>query len=229
MTLERLIEEAHKLARPSVNLEPFGEDSQFAAVWGGKGIVGSEKRKRNHRHWISVDCRFLPPGFDGLTGVFSVYLSLGMDDWEESVVEWESDASLNRSSLNGGTPLFAQEALSLPNIDITLQLSSPDIQRWLVGRNWQPYWGFGDLPLEDQKLIFPFDDYLHERALAWKSDDDRSTYAALAGWQTGWAESTWDEYENKGMKLVLWTFKDSEPWIEVWWDGGQLHSVTRIT
>jgi hypothetical protein len=225
--LERLIEEAHKLARPSVHLEPFGEDGQFAAVWGGKGIVGSEKRKRNHRHWISVDCRFLPLGFEGLTGVFSVYLRL-RDDWESLVVH-EPQGSLNRSSLEGGTPLFAHETLSLPDMNITFELGSPDIQQWLVERNWRLGLGYSELAPRYKKLINSFENYLRERVPAWKHPAKRSTYAALGGWQTVWYENSWDEYEKRGMKLVLWTFEDSEPWLEVWWDGSQLHVVPHIT
>jgi len=30
-------------------------------------------------------------------------------------------------------------------------------------------------------------------------------------------------------RLVVWTFHEAEPWVEVWLDGGRLKAIPRIT
>jgi hypothetical protein len=53
-------------------------------------------------------------------------------------------------------------------------------------------------------------------------------YAILGGWHVPWPEN--DAYDDEPGKLVLWTFKDSEPWLEVWQrPSGELHVIPRIT
>jgi hypothetical protein len=50
----------------------------------------------------------------------------------------------------------------------------------------------------------------------------------LGGWHVPWPED--DAYDQREGRLVLWTFRDAEPWIEVWMtDAGQLNVVPRIT
>jgi hypothetical protein len=39
-----------------------------------------------------------------------------------------------------------------------------------------------------------------------------------------------DAYGGQEGRLVLWTFHEAEPWVEVWLDkGGRLKAVPRIT
>jgi hypothetical protein len=50
----------------------------------------------------------------------------------------------------------------------------------------------------------------------------------LGGWHEPWPEN--DAYDDEPGRLVLWTFKNSEPWLEVWQrPSGQLEVVARIT
>jgi hypothetical protein len=53
-------------------------------------------------------------------------------------------------------------------------------------------------------------------------------YAMLGGWHEAWPDN--EAYDDEPGRLVLWTFKDSEPWLEVWQrPTGQLEVVPRIT
>jgi len=53
-------------------------------------------------------------------------------------------------------------------------------------------------------------------------------YAVLGGWHTFWPDM--DVYDEEKGRLVLWTFHEAEPWIEVWLDkDGRLKAVPRVT
>ena len=49
----------------------------------------------------------------------------------------------------------------------------------------------------------------------------------LGGWHMAWPEGDWDELIDK--QLIVWTFAESEPWIEVWEDGSRFRVIQRIT
>src|SRR5262249_17740336 len=58
--------------------------------------------------------------------------------------------------------------------------------------------------------------------------DAEGIFAMLGGWHVSWPEN--DAYDDEQGRLALWTFKDSEPWLEVWQrPSGQLEVVARIT
>jgi hypothetical protein len=58
--------------------------------------------------------------------------------------------------------------------------------------------------------------------------DREGIYAMLGGWHVPWPEN--DAYDNEPGRLVLWTFKEAEPWLEVWQrPAGHLEVVPRIT
>jgi hypothetical protein len=58
--------------------------------------------------------------------------------------------------------------------------------------------------------------------------DDEGIYAMLGGWHEPWPEN--DAYDDEPGRLVLWTFKDAEPWLEVWQrPSGHLEVIPRIT
>lgn len=53
-------------------------------------------------------------------------------------------------------------------------------------------------------------------------------YAVLGGWHMRWPED--DIYDRGGDRLLLWTPRDAEPWVEVWQTAdGRLTPVARIT
>lgn len=71
MTGSELIAEAALLARPCVLLRSEGTMDRFAAVWGGLGLVPAPEG--TFRHWLTVDCRFIPVSLGPSTGCLSVY------------------------------------------------------------------------------------------------------------------------------------------------------------
>jgi hypothetical protein len=101
-----LVTEAERLARPCVLLRRTGAPETLAAVWGGPGIVPAPDGE--FLHWISVDCRFLPPGVGPSSGVLSVYTDEGLDG---GFVGHDPAARL---SAEDGAALYAHPARSLP-------------------------------------------------------------------------------------------------------------------
>src|SRR4051794_18272772 len=71
MTGEELIQEGDRLARPCVHLCRAGVADTFTAWWRGPGVVPAPSG--NYQHWLTVDCRLLPPGVGPAAGCLSVY------------------------------------------------------------------------------------------------------------------------------------------------------------
>lgn len=106
------VAEAGRLARPSVLLKRAGRAEDRAGVWGGPGLVPAPAGP--FRHWISIDCRFLPAGLGPGRGVLSVYT-----DEEECVSGFaghDPAASLEIGE-GEGEALYAHPAPSFPPPD----------------------------------------------------------------------------------------------------------------
>jgi len=53
-------------------------------------------------------------------------------------------------------------------------------------------------------------------------------YAFVGGWHEGWAAESWSE--RIGQQLLIWTFRDSEPYVQAWLqDDGSISVVQRLS
>lgn len=214
MTGDDLIAEGLRLARPCVYLRTTGED--FVAFWAGKGIVPCEQRP--FRHWLSISSRCILSSEGEASGCLSIYTN--EDDCIAGVVTVDQHRELPEAS--DGIRLYAHPASSMPPLEAVFKLGSPEVTRWLVANNWESEWGYND-NFPDRS---PVD--IYERAYqAQLPLYDGSAHAVLGGWHMPWPEGDWDELLNK--QLVVWTFADSEPWVEVWRDGVDLRVIQRTT
>ena len=132
----------------------------LAGVWGGEGVVCAPSGP--FRHWISVDCRFLPEGFGTSTGVLSVYTN--EQDCVSGFAAYESTACIQDS---GRRSLYAQLGRSLPPPDAMCveddeeylhlwQLNCPIYLEEIVAvlGGWHFPWPDGDWEqLRDQRLL----------------------------------------------------------------------------
>jgi len=110
MDTSELLAAAQRLARPCALLKRSGPADRLAGVWGGPPIVAGPSGP--FRHWLSVDCRFIPEGIGLWSGVLSVFSN--QDDCESGVVAINSAAKLPPGA---AVPLFAYTAQSLPPPD----------------------------------------------------------------------------------------------------------------
>ena len=214
MTGEQLIAEGRRLARPCNYLRTIGKN--FAGVWRGKGIIPCENGP--YRHWLTVDCKYIPGSGTRLSGCLSIYTN--PDDSTAGIVAVDDSLSLPDSA--DGDKLYAHPDSSLPPLEAVFKLGSPEIRDWLVSNNWQSEWGYNDnfperTPAEAYERAYQDQLPLFTGA----------AHAVLGGWHMPWPEGDWDELLEK--RLIAWTFAESEPWIEVWEDQRRFRVIQRIT
>ena len=116
---------AHRRARPSVLLKGVGTPGSLCGVWGGPGCIPAPAGP--FRHWLSIDCRFLPAGLEPSRGVLSVYTNE-----EDCVSGYAGHDPAARLDVGVGHPLYAHPAPSLPPPDA---LSAEDDVAYI--RLWQ--------------------------------------------------------------------------------------------
>jgi hypothetical protein len=207
MTGAELIAEGERLAKPCVLLKATGPDDALAAIWGGPGVVPAPYGF--YRHWLSIDCRFLPAGLGPSAGCLSVYT----DEEHTETGAAVHDPSKSLSSFPKHRPLYAHRARSLPPLEGVFRFGAEAVQQWLHTQGWRP---------DDGGYYSHFQE--PEPALAYQQRYESEcplfvggAFAVLGGWHLPWPEGDWARLLEQ--TLLVWTFEESEPWVEVW--GGQ--------
>lgn len=150
---------------------------------------------------------------------------LDRDAWYEVSLDWDVEGQVvavdepNRS----GLPLFESKQISLPPVDAIFLHGGPKIDAYLKACAWEAEHGlngnFPDpIPSEYQKL------YWFENCPLYSSSGPE---AVRGGWCIPWPDGDYQDFKDK--ELVLWTFRESEPWIEVYRDGPGFQVKQRIT
>jgi hypothetical protein len=211
MTADDLISEGRRLQRPTIVLtaEPTGE---CAAFWYGNG-----RRQRSadgHHCWLSVDARLIPS--HALTGWLSVFTDdRGCEGGRVEVTPSAPDRS--------GLPLFAHKAAILPPIEAVFARGGPAVGQWLGNHGWERRWGYND-NFPDRGLTEPYQSAWFRECAIYRKD----IYATLGGWHFPWPDGDWEDLIDQ--TLVLSTFAESEPWVEMWQEpAGLFKVVQRIT
>jgi hypothetical protein len=207
MTGNQLIEEGNRIARPCVHL--VAQDSgggNLAGVWKGPGIVPAPAGA--YRHWLSVNCGFLPGQLSDLKGCLSIYTN--EDDCGTGTVAFSASRSV--AVEEGGVPLFARPTSSLPPIEAIFKFGSTSVQQWLAANQWQPDWGYNPNFADAKTAELYVRTYQKLTPLY-----SGGAHAILGGWHFPWPDDDWDQLIDQ--ILVAWTLHDSEPWVEVWYDG----------
>lgn len=216
MTGKQLLEEGQKLARPCVCLSGVGE-GKVIAVWGGPGAVAAPDGP--YKHWLSLDCRYLPQNPANLTGCLSIYT----DEEEGEGGAAAFDSAVPYFSSIGGIPLFGREGFSLPPIDAVFRYGSAAVQNWLQDNKWKPEWGFNN-NFNGRDAVADYEAAVQNVSPFYTG----TAFAQLGGWNMPWPEGDWEELLDQ--TLLVWTFQDAEPWVEVWQDAERgLHVIQRIT
>jgi hypothetical protein len=106
-------------------------------------------------------------------------------------------------------------------VDAVFQLGSSAVETYLTRYGWQRTWPFND----NFKGSVP-----HDYKRLWQANCPMYTKGIVAvcgGWHFPWPDGDFTELLNS--QLVLWTFKNAEPWIEVYFDGEGFSVKERIT
>ncbi len=227
-----LIDEARRLARPAVVL--VGTGKEYAAVWQGTGVVPPPEGQ--WEHWVSIDARFLPGNPRKMPGVLSVYLCVEDNERFEHVgVVHDPKATLPRES--DGQRLFAERIECVPPIEALMKFGSKRIQDWLHANSVDPIDGYDPDRFADPAALRAYEDivtaehpfYARADGSAYANAD---CFAMLGGWSWcfKWEYGTDEEYpwELFDRALLLLTVY-GEPWIEVFDDGNEFVTFSRIT
>jgi hypothetical protein len=213
MIIDILLEEAIRLIRPCTWLVPEPNSEGIAAVWGGDGIVNPPVEP--HEHLMTFDCRFLPSKLQDITGCISVYQD--EDDEIAELVRHESTFKLPLE-MSSSIKLYPFRTTSLPPIEAIFRYGSDNTKDQLTEHGWDGNldYTFPDKSIEDAYLrAYQAQNPLYIR---------KNVFAILGGWHFPWADGDWEELSNQ--ELLLWTFQDAEPWVEVWRD--ENHKFRRI-
>lgn len=208
-------EECQRLSRPRLNLRRRRKPGDVVGIWGGSGCLPPPPG--NWKHRITVSCDWLHRnGFD-LSGFLAVYENRDDDTsfrsipFRERFRAVQADEPAIALSGTDGIDLVGTEDVALPPVEALEVYGSAEMRRLL-------------LPSLDQATLL---DTYEERCPLHYADKE-GIYALLGGWHVPWPEN--DAYDDEPGRLVLWTFKDAEPWLEVWQrPSGLLEVVPRIT
>jgi hypothetical protein len=214
MTGDQLIAEGRRLARPCSYLRTSGEN--FAAIWRGEGIIPCGDG--SCRHWLTIDCRYIPEGEAQLSGCLSIYTN--KDDCVSGIIAVDDTLPLPDST--DGLKLFAHTSSSLPPLEAVFKFGSSEVGDWLLSHNWRPEWGYND-NFSDRTPVETYErEYQNQLPLF-----SGCAHAVLGGWHMAWPDGDWEELVDK--RLIAWTFAESEPWVEVWEEKRRFCVIQRIT
>jgi hypothetical protein len=158
------------------------------------------------KHWVSIDCSWLAQHGFPIRGCLSLYKQSAA----RFVAVTDPTAALPATS-GGSIPLFGQEEPSIPPCE-ALDVCGSDL-----ARDWFAAGG-------GAAIGQAYDREYQRRCPLWRDD----VFAVVGGWHTFWPDS--EDFAAQPGRLVLWTFRDAEPWVEVWADeSGSLRAVPRIT
>ena len=198
MQSQDLVNTGWQLARPCINLHDALPSEPVIAVWGGDGIVPGPFG--SYAHWISLDCRALPHASQLQIGWLSVYVTT--DDFESGVVVVDP-ATVVTNYYNGGVALSGTRTHSFPPIDAVVQ--EAQVKAWLASQDivHDPV---HNAYFEDEG----YNQVYQEQCPIYSSQ----SVAVIGGWHFPWPEGDWQKLQES--TLLVWTFRDAEPWVEAW-------------
>ena len=218
MTISDLITEAQRIAKPSLLLSEAPSPTGIVGWWGGSRPAGHRGRP-DDLHRLSIDCGWLAAHGSPLHGVVSVYDVAAQWGWPVPVhVEHTAPASL--AGVPGATALYGREVTSLPPLEALCLYGSAAMEQWLASA------GLDRSDYDRATVLAPAREYQNHYQQH-SPLYSRDAAAVLGGWHAMWPDD--DFYIPKEMRLIVWTLKDSEPWVEVFARGANLTARVRGT
>ena len=209
--MDMLIKESESLALPCFDLVPARSGDPVVAYWGGRrsdlpeGFPAFVAALKSQRHVLSVDQSL----YDqlGLCGRYPLALSVvtTAEGDERPDALNVSTGRIGEVTFEDSIPLTAKPAVSLPPLEALLLYGPPAIQDWLAAQGIKR-WEYAKVQAEirDEYTRF-FNPTLPLCMVA-------PPFARIGGWHILWPED--DYYTPREMRLMAWTFQDSEPWYE---------------
>jgi hypothetical protein len=204
--------EAASLSLPCFDLVPARQGDPVVAHWGGRRSDLPEKfpefatALKSQTHFLSVDqSLFEELGLRGRSPLALAIVTTAEDRDRMHYVTVSTD-KLSDVDFDGSIPLTAKRAHSLPPFEALLLYGGPAVQEWLASLGLKR-WQYEDAPRKARKEY----EEVFNRQLPLYSD--QPPFARVGGWHVTWPDD--DFYIPREMRLMVWTFRDAEPWYEV--------------
>lgn len=229
MSAETIVAIGRKMARPAILLVDDGDD--YCAVWRGQGVAPPpDDGKWEHR--VSIDASYLPQNPNKLRGVISVYMCWEDDERFEQVgVTHDPKAKLPANP--DGEKLFARKFNCPPPIEALFKFGPKPIQDWLAANSIDPEHGTNPQAFgaANMPALIAYDKVMQAEHPFYGQVD---CHAMLGGWSMAflWCYGMDEPYPWHvfDLPLVVLTIADSEPWLEVYDNGGKSFTTfSRIT
>lgn len=207
ITLDDLWAESERIAKSVLLLKArkSGKTSKKPiAVWDTK-----LSSKMNNGPCIRIDMREHPDQKLRAEGVLTVNVDpFGHDQDNAATFSKNQALEINK----GERPLYAEEALDFPCDQILETKAEKSIREALSN---------------DSELLSEYDSAWWVEANPRDMFTHTAVYAQLGGWNIGWPDESIDEQQNK--QLILRTYQNAEPWVEVFRVGQDYEVCVRIT
>lgn len=212
MATDGLFAIGNKLARPCLYFSEAAQGEAVVGVWGGQ--LASRLAGKRRAHWVSVSCDWLREQGFPIEGWLSIYTSSAAESEWQAITTQEGHPPADAA---GGVALAARAGVALPHLDA--------IEAYL-GTTINALVQDGRIGRED---VATYDKH-------WWANTFNMAWLTLGGWRIPWPEDEPDDdplsrefYEGE-RSLLLRTFRDAEPWVEVWGGtNGYLEAIPRIT
>jgi hypothetical protein len=226
MTLDELVEEGRRLARPCVYLKDTGP-GPVVGIWYERdrdaGRDGLEST--GELLWLVIDSTCVP-GFPALPEERR-YLAVYSNerDCVSGRVE-ERPAMEDTVCKRRPIPLYAHDANPLPPLDAVFARGSERVGEWLQAHGWERDWGYnGNFGQPGRTITREYERLWTTETPSWAH---RDVYAILGGWHDTGPDDDWNDLIDEN--LVLWTHLDIEPSVQVWRTAeGGYKVILRIT
>lgn len=216
LSAEELTAEAESLRRPVLLLTVRGR-GESVAVWS----ADHTRKARGERPWVTIDLRRHPDEAVRRDGVLEVYA-----DEAEGTGRAAFRPDALRRPAGKEKYLFGTPAAERPSLEVLFRKGSKKVRTWL-DQMAKHGWDLRDGSWGDS---FPFRDVLESYRRAWQGG--HAFYAGDAAAQLGGWPLTWpDEGVEPQLRrrLVLRTYRASEPWVEVFQAGRGYQVRLRVT
>jgi hypothetical protein len=210
--MEAFARESEALSLPCFDLVPAERGDPVVGHWGGRRSDLPEefpefvKALKSQAHFLSVDQEL----FDKLDlhgrGPLVLSTITTSDDDERLDPVNVPTAKLSEVVFDDSVPLTAKPATSLPPLEAVLLYGGSGVQEWLSSQGLKP-WQYEEVAPEVRKR---YQEHFSPHVPLYA---EHPPYARVGGWHVSWPDD--DFYIPREMRLMIWTFRDSEPWYEV--------------
>jgi hypothetical protein len=216
LSAEEFVRESQPLIRPCLHLTDK-KNSRYVAYWRNKTVPCPHGGV--YEHLMTIDVRALvnrPKKFRG--GCVHLFGDL---DTEESKAVFDPVAAL---PLRGRGKLYAYAVDAHPPVEAVFRFGSSRIQEWLDSNGWERHISPDATCFPDPTPVKAYQKWWSKAQPYYQRKTDVA--ATVGGWPLRWS----DDFEQRaGQTLLFTTYREAEPYREVYWVKSKLDVADRIT